>query len=134
NYNATSNNVVLSVKLAYYGVLQANALLIVNEDTVREREATLKQTQSFYDVGTKPRSDVTQAEANLYLAQANLIVARNGVDVAWASLRNALGVDDFARRPLAEDLAMTPFPLSFEQAKEEAFANRPELLQFTALL
>ncbi len=134
SYQATSNNIVLAAKQAYYGVLQANALLIVNEDTVREREATLKQTQSFYDVGTKPRSDVTQAEANLYLAQANLIVARNGVDVAWASLRNALGVDDFARRPLAEDLAMTPFPLSFEQAKEEAFANRPELLQFTALL
>ena len=134
SYTATSNDTVLGAKEAYYGVLQANALLRVDEETVRDREATLKQSQSFYDVGTKPRSDVTQAEANLYLAQANLIVSRNGVEVAWATLRTALGLDQLTKQPLAEDLAITPFPLSLEQAKEEAFANRPELLQIGASL
>jgi len=133
-YNTTANNIVLAVKQAYYGVLQANALLRVNEDTVRDREETLRQTQGFYDVGTKPRSDVTQAQANLYLAQANLILARNGVDVAWANLRNAMGVDDYPRQPLAEELAVTPFSMALAEAKEEAFAARPELLQFAALL
>jgi len=133
-YNTTANNIVLAVKQAYYGVLQANALLRVNEETVRDREETLRQTQGFYDVGTKPRSDVTQAQANLYLAQANLILARNGVDVAWANLRNAMGVDDYPRRPLAEELAVTPFSMALAEAKEEAFAARPELLQFAALL
>jgi len=133
-YNTTANNIVLAVKQAYYGVLQANALLRVNEETVRDREETLRQTQGFYDVGTKPRSDVTQAQANLYLAQANLILARNGVDVAWANLRNAMGVDDYPRQPLAEELAVTPFSMALADAKEEAFAARPELLQFAALL
>ena len=133
-YNTTANNIVLAVKQAYYGVLQANALLRVNEETVRDREETLRQTQGFYDVGTKPRSDVTQAQANLYLAQANLILARNGVDVAWANLRNAMGVDDYPRQPLAEELAVTPFSMALAEAKEEAFAARPELLQFAALL
>ena len=133
-YNTTANNIVLAVKQAYYGVLQANALLRVNEETVRDREETLRQTQGFYDVGTKPRSDVTQAQANLYLAQANLILARNGVDVAWANLRNAMGVDDYPRQPLAEELAVTPFSMAIAEAKEEAFAARPELLQFAALL
>ena len=133
-YNAIANNIVLAVKQAYYGVLQANALLRVNEETVRDREETLRQTQGFYDVGTKPRSDVTQAQANLYLAQANLILARNGVDVAWANLRNAMGVDDYPRQPLAEELAVTPFSMALAEAKEEAFAARPELLQFAALL
>jgi TolC family type I secretion outer membrane protein len=134
SYNATANNVVLAAKQAYYGVVQANALLNVNEETVKDREATLRQTQSFYDVGTKPRSDVTQAEANLYLAQASLIAARNGVEVAWANLRNAMGVDDFPQQPLAEQLSTEPFPMSLDQAKETAFAARPELLQFDALL
>jgi TolC family type I secretion outer membrane protein len=132
-YNTTANNIVLAAKQAYYGVLQANALLRVNEETVRDREETLRQTQGFYDVGTKPRSDVTQAQANLYLAQANLILARNGVDVAWASLRNAMGVDDFPSQPLAEELAVTPFTLSLDEAKGAAFSARPELLQFAAL-
>lgn len=133
-YNVTSNNIVLAVKQAYYGVLQANALLRVNEDTVKDREVTLRQTQGFYDVGTKPKSDLTQAEANLYLAQANLITARNGVDVAWASLRNAMGVDDYPKQPLAEELAVTPVSTSLEEAKKTAFSARPELLQFDAQL
>ena len=133
-YNTTANNVVLAVKQAYYGVLQANALLRVNEDTVKDREVTLRQTQGFYDVGTKPRSDLTQAEANLYIAQAGLITARNGVDVAWASLINAMGVDDYPRQPLAEELELTPFPMSLDEAKKTAFSARPELLQFDAQL
>ena len=129
-YNTTANNIVLAVKQAYYGVLQANALLRVNEETVRDREETLRQTQGFYDVGTKPRSDVTQAQANLYLAQANLILARNGVDVAWASLRNAMGVDEYPRQPLAEELAVTPFSMSLDEAKQAAegfLLTRPSL-------
>jgi outer membrane protein TolC len=134
SYNATANNAVLTAKQAYYGILQANALVNVNEETVKNRDALLRQSQSFYEVGTKPKSDVTQAEANLYLAQANLIVARNGVDVAWANLKTAMGVDDFPRQPLGEELALTPFSLSLERAKETAFAARPELLQFDAQL
>ena len=133
-YNTTSNNISLAVKQAYYGVVQADALLKVNEDTVKSREVTLRQAKGFYDVGTRPRSDLTQAEADLYLAQANLIVARNGVEVAWASLINAMGVDDYPREPLAEDLSMAPFPMSLDEAKKTAFASRPELLQFDAQL
>ena len=133
-YNTTANNIVLAVKQAYYGVLQANALLRVNEDTVKSREVTLRQAQGFYDVGTKPKSDLTQAEANLYLAQANLIAARNGVDVAWANLINAMGVDDYPKQPLPEDLSVAPFPMSLDEAKKTAFSSRPELLQFDAQL
>jgi TolC family type I secretion outer membrane protein len=133
-YNTTANNIVLAVKQSYYGVLQANALLRVNEDTVKSREVTLRQAQGFYDVGTKPKSDLTQAEANLYLAQANLIAARNGVDVAWANLINAMGVDDYPKQPLPEDLSVAPFPMSLDEAKKSAFSSRPELLQFDAQL
>lgn len=133
-YKVTANNIVLAVKQAYLGVLQADALLKVNEETVKDREVTLRQTQGFYDVGTKPRSDVTQAEANLYIAQANLIAARNGVDIAWATLRNAMGVDDYSKQPLAEELAVTPFSMTLDEAKQKAFSSRPELMQFAALL
>src|SRR5262249_56963211 len=77
---------------------------------------------------------VTQAEANLYLAEANLITARNGVEVAWANLINAMGGDDYPKQPLAEDLSVTPFPMSLDETKKTAFASRPESLQFDAQL
>ena len=133
-YNATANNIVLAVKQAYYGVLQADALVRVNQETVKDRAALLRQTRGFYDVGTKPKSDVTLAEANLYLAQANLIVSQNSVDTSWASLRNAMGVDDFAKQPLAEELSVMPFSMTLEDARRAAFDARPELRQFEALL
>jgi TolC family type I secretion outer membrane protein len=132
--NATANNIVLAVKQAYYGVLQANALLEVNEDTVKDRDVTFRQTQAFYEVGTKPKSDVTQAQANLLLAQANLIAARNAVEVAWASLRNAMGVDDYPKEPLTDSLEVAPLSITLGEAKQAAFAARPELRQFDALL
>ena len=133
-YHATANNIVLSVKQAYYGVIQANALLRVNEETVKDREETLRQTQGFYDVGTKPKSDVTQAQANLYIAQANLILAKNAVNTAWATLRNAMGVDAYPQQPLDEDLSVTAFTMSLDDAKKIAFSARPELRQFDAQL
>jgi outer membrane protein len=133
-YHATANNVVLSVKQAYYGVVQANALLRVSEETVKDREELLRQSQGFYDVGTKPKSDLTQAQANLYIAQANLILARNSVDIAWATLINAMGVDDYPQQPLGEDLSVTPFTMSLDEAKKQAFDARPELRQFASLL
>jgi outer membrane protein TolC len=133
-YNTTSNNIVLAVKQAYYGVLQANALVRVNEETVKDRAALLRQTRGFYDVGTKPKSDVTLAEANLYLAQANLIVSQNSVETAWASLRNAMGVDDFPKQPLAEELTVVSFAMTLNEAQEAAYSARPELLQFKSLL
>src|SRR5262249_57263938 len=82
-YNTTANNIVLAAKQAYYGVLQANALVRVNEDTVKSRDLTLRQAQGFYEVGTKPKSDVTQAEANLYLAAAHLITAPTRCHLPW---------------------------------------------------
>jgi outer membrane protein TolC len=133
-YNTTSNNIVLAVKQAYYGVVQANALLRVSEETVKDRQETLRQTQGFYEFGTKPKSDLTQAQANLYIAQANLILARNAVGTAWSTLRNAMGVDDYLQQPLDEALTVTPFPMSLDEAKEAAFSTRPELRQFESLL
>jgi TolC family type I secretion outer membrane protein len=133
-YDTTANNIVLAAKQAYYFVLQANALLRVNEETVKDREAVFRQTRGFYDVGTKPKSDVTQAEANLYIAQANLIVAQNSVETAWAGLRNAMGVDDLPKQPLAEELLLELFPMTLEAAQQAAFDARPELRQFDALL
>jgi outer membrane protein TolC len=90
------------------------------------------QAQGFYEVGTRARIDVARAESNLYLSEANLITAQNAVKVAWAVLKNAMGIRDLPERPLVEDVTMTPIAYSLDQAKEIAFASRPELRSFDA--
>jgi outer membrane protein len=134
NYTATVNSVVLSVKQAYYGYLQAKAIVKVNEDTVDERQLVVNQTQGFFDVGTRAKIDVVRAQANLYSAQADLITAQNAMQVAWVVLKNAVGVRDFPQRPLVEDTSTPTIgpPYQLDEAREIAYANRPELKSFDA--
>jgi outer membrane protein TolC len=132
NYGATSNDIVLAVKQAYFAYLQAKALVKVREETVKGRELLVRQAQGFYEVGTRARIDVARAESNLYNAQADLITAENGVRVAWVTLKNTMGSPDFPEQPLAEELSITGIPISLERAKQAAFAARPELRSFEA--
>jgi TolC family type I secretion outer membrane protein len=132
NYKATVDAVVVGVKQAYYAYLQAKAIVKVNEDTVRDRQLLVNQAQGFFDVGTRARIDVVRAESNLYSAQADLIAAQNAAQVAWVTLKNAIGVRELPERPLVEDTTMAPIPYNLDEAREIAYATRPELMSFEA--
>ena len=132
NYKTTVDGVVLGVKQAYFTYLGLRALVKVGEETVKSRQLLANQAQGFYEVGTRARIDVARAESNLYLSEANLITAQNAVKIAWAVLKNAMGIRDLPERPLVEDVTMTPIAYSLDQAKEIAFASRPELRSFDA--
>ncbi len=132
NYKTAVDAVVLGVKQAYYAYLEAKALVNVREDTVKSRDLLVKQTQGFYNVGTRARIDVVRAEANLYTAQADLIAATNAVQVAWVTLKNAMGVRELPERPLVEEAIVTTIPYTLEEAREIAYATRPELKSFEA--
>lgn len=132
NYRTAIDDTVLGVKQAFFNYLAARALVKVREESVKNRELIVRQAQGFFEVGTRPKIDVARAEANLYSAQADLIAAQNGVKVAWVILKNAMGLLDFPERPLAEELSIMPVPITLKQAKEMAYASRPELKGFEA--
>ena len=118
NYKTTVDGVILGVKQSYFTYLGLRAIVKVREDTVKNRQLLARQAQGFYDVGTRARIDVARAESNLYLAEADLITAQNAVKVAWAILKNAMGVRELPERPLVEDVTMTPVAYTLDQAKE----------------
>lgn len=124
--------VILGVRQAYYRYLQAKAFVKVREETVKDRELLVRQAKGFFEVGTRPKIEVARAESNLFSARADLIAAENGVKIAWAELKNSIGVQDFPERPLSEELAMGRPGVSLEEARKTAFASRPELKDFVA--
>src|SRR5262245_45983814 len=132
NYKTTVDGVILGVKQSYFTYLGLRAIVKVREETVRSRQLLARQAQGFYEVGTRARIDVARAESNLYLAEADLITAKNAVQVAWAVLKNSMGVRNLPERPLVEDVTMTPIQYTLDQARELAFASRPELKSFDA--
>jgi len=127
-------DIVLEVRQAFFDYLQAEALVKVEQDTVKDRETLVRQARGFYEVGTRPKIDVARAEANLFGAQANLIAAQNGVKIAWARLKNAMGVTRFRRRQVATGVNVQKPTMSLMEAVQTAYYSRPELKEFESQL
>jgi outer membrane protein len=129
DYAGSRQQVALDARNAYFGYLAAQRALKVQEETVRQNQALLKQAQGFYQVGLKAKIDVTKAEANLYDAEANLIKAKNAVDLARVSLMTALGLKTWPFTQVEDVLEVKAQPLSLEELKTQAQQRRPELLK-----
>lgn len=129
---ATVENVVVNVKVAYFGLLGERHLVRVNEETVRQFEQHLRQAEGFFQIGTRPKFDVTKAEVDLTNAQLNLIRARNAAEVARVTLANAIGLPNRQIGELEELLDFKKVEITEAEALDEALQRRPEFLSLAA--
>jgi outer membrane protein TolC len=132
DYSTTSQDIVLSIKQAYYVYLGTQALVKVRQETVRSRELLVRQAKGFFEVGTRAKIDVARAEANLYTAQADLIATENAVKIAWVTLRNAMGSPRLPEQPVERDSPEVEFSMNLAGARNLAFEARTELKSFEA--
>jgi outer membrane protein TolC len=134
DYATTTQDIVLSIKQAYYVYLGTQEVVRVRRETVRSRELLVRQARGFYEVGTRARIDVARAEANLYSAQADLIAAENAVKIAWVTLRNAMGSPRLPEQPVAADSPEVELSMNLAGARNIAFDSRTELKSLDAQL
>ncbi len=122
------DQVVLSVKQGYFNLLQTQLNREVAKEAVKQFEAHLRQAQGFYQVGTKPKFDVTKAEVDLSNAKVTLIKTENQIRIARVTLNNAMGIPDApADYRLADSLTYKKYDLSFEGALQRAYSQRSDL-------
>ena len=126
------NLVVLNVKTAYYGLLQSQRLVKVAQASLARAELNLRSARGFFEVGTKPKSDVTKAEVEVATARLNMIRATNSVRIAETTLNNALGLPAEATVQVQDILSFEGVTFDLGQLREEAFRSRPELRQARA--
>jgi outer membrane protein len=129
DFAGSRQQVALDARTGYFGYLAAQRALKVQEETVRQNQALLKQAQGFYKVGLKAKIDVTKAEANLYDAEAGLIKAKNGVDLSRVTLMTALGLKTWPFTQVDDVLEVKAQPKSLEALKAQAQQRRPELVK-----
>jgi outer membrane protein TolC len=122
-----SQQVVLSVKQAYYAVVQAKYIRLVADDTVKQTQQHLEQAKGFYEVGTKPKFDVIKAEVDVSTAKLNLIRAENALRIAVVNLNNAMGIPEAPEYTLQENLSFSKYEITFEEALSRAYENRPDM-------
>jgi outer membrane protein len=126
--------VVQNVRQAYFSLLQARRLVGVADAALARSELNLRSARGFFDVGTKPKSDVTRAEVEVANARVDVIRARNLVRLSETSLANALGLEATVPIEIEDTLTYEPVTLDSMQLLAEALGNRPELRQAQARL
>jgi outer membrane protein TolC len=123
----TTDQIIFTVKQAYYGVIQAKYNMIVAEDTVKQTKQHLEQAKGFYSVGTKPKFDVTKADVDLSSAKLNLIRNENAFRISIVNLNNAMGIPDTPEYTIDENMSFAKYEITLEDALTKAYQNRPDL-------
>jgi len=118
---------ILNLKEAYFGLLQAKRNRDVASTMVKQSELHLEQARGLYEVGTRPRFDVTKAEVDLSNARLNLIRRENALRIAFVILNNAMGVPDAPEYSIEDNLSFERYDITLEDALARAFENRPDL-------
>lgn len=128
----TMLQVVFDVTQSYYNLIKAKRNRDVARKIVRQFEEHLRQAKGFYEAGTRPKYDVTQAEVNLSNARLNLIKAENAVRLAITSLNNSMGIPDAPEYEIEDDLSSKRIEIKLEEALTFALEHRPDLSSLTS--
>ena len=129
NELATREAVVLVVDQAFYGALQAQALLQVAQQTITTRQATQGQVDQLTRNNLRSTLDLTFANVNLSQAQLLQLDAANNANATLAALDETLGLDHEVAYTLIDDVsAAAPGPPPDAQSLIQlALQQRPDL-------
>jgi outer membrane protein len=123
----TQQDVLLAVNRAYFGVLRAEAVLKVAEETVRARQILTDQVTTLEKNKLKSMLDVSFAEVNLAQAQLLLVQAQNDQKAADAELADALGLANPQPFDLTEEPMPAVPPADPTDLIAQALQDRPDL-------
>ncbi|MGA3325055.1 MAG: TolC family protein [Terriglobia bacterium] len=123
----TAQDVLLAVNRAYFGVLRAEAVLKVAQETVKARQILADQITTLEKNKLRSLVDVSFAEVDLAQAQLLLVQAQNNQKASYADLAAALGLANPQPFDLAEE-PMPPAPLADPtDLIVQALQDRPDL-------
>lgn len=125
----TRDQIVFNAKQAYFTLLLSQRLVRVNQQALERAELNLRSARGFFEVGTRPKSDVTRAEVDVANAQVNLIRANNAVQLGRVSLNASMGLSPEQPIAIQDILTYEPMPVTATELAGEALRNRHEVRQ-----
>lgn len=130
NAIATREQILLAVNQAFFNALQAQAVLTVAQQTVKDREAVANQVGALFKSKLKSELDFSFANVNLAQAQLLLLDAQNNQNAAEATLSMVLGFPAEQNFQPVEEInsAAAAPPASVDELISQALSQRPEVL------
>src|SRR5881628_2679766 len=119
----------LAVKEAYTNILFAQRLIRVQQQAVQRAELNLRSAKGFFDVGTRPKSDVARAEVDVANAKLDLIRAKNALRTAIVALNIAMAINVDTPTQIVDNLVYQPITLDRQQLRSDSLRQRPEYRQ-----
>jgi len=122
----TWQQVELNVRTSYYTVLATQALVNVAQQTVDSNQKKVDLAKGLFEVGQRPRFDVTKAEVDLENSRISLLQAKNGVVLSRIALTQAIGRDVNDATLVFPELPPPEQP-DVPTLLQTAMENRPDL-------
>jgi outer membrane protein len=118
--------IALAIREAYTNINFAQRLSVVAQQSFDRSQLNLRSARGFFDVGTRPKSDVVRAEVDVANARVDIIRARNAARLARAALNTAMGIDIDTPTQVQDNLIYEPVQFDRAQQRAEALRQRPE--------
>ena len=125
---ATSEQLILDVKTAYYNLLRACGQQQTAQSAVDAAVSVLNETTARFEEGAIAKFDVTRAEVSVANLNQALIATKNRVLVAQATLNQVMGIDiNTPTTVIKPDIPTVADTVDIPKRVEEAYVNRPEV-------
>jgi outer membrane protein TolC len=125
-------NLVVDIKRAFYSYLLAEAFVSVQEETLAQREDTLRVARERFEAGLVPDFEVLSAESDVENFKPEVISALNQMELTLLAVMDLLNITD--REDYDIDLVgeIEPVYFNFERQKlvDLALENNYELMQY----
>lgn len=121
--------VTQTVKESLTNINFAQRLIRVQEQAVERANLNLRSARGFFEVGTRPKSDVARAEVDVANARVDLIRAQNAERLARVALNTAMGIPADTPTTVVDNLVYQPLTFDRTQLIGRALAQRPEYKQ-----
>jgi outer membrane protein TolC len=118
--------IALAIREAYTNINFSQRLAAVAQQSFDRAQLNLRSARGFFDVGTRPKSDVVRAEVDVANARVDIIRARNAQRLARAALNTAMGIDIDTPTQVQDNLIYEPVQFDRGQQRAEALRQRPE--------
>jgi len=119
----------LTVKEAYTNTLFSQRLIRVQGQAQERAELNLRSAKGFFEVGTRPKSDVARAEVDVANAKLDLIRAKNALRTAIVALNIAMAINVDTPTQIVDNLVYEPLTLDRQQLRSDSLRQRPEYRQ-----
>jgi outer membrane protein TolC len=127
SFAAADNDLRLSVRQAYFQIVQDKAQIDVAQESVKNAQQTLTNAQEKLTAGTLARYDVLQYETQLSQSQSDLITAQTNLAVAKENFNDILARPIDTPFDVADVTALPEVSDTPEALIQKALTDRPDV-------